>query len=197
MSTDNIQTSKMLLRGCPYEDELDAFAELHGWQRTSASDALSGRREVEWSTGDNDTTLRYVKDEMSPNCYFYVAGSDPAPVGDAAMQAYEELQPLVQSDVIPQVDAAPGPLQLGQALLRLGIVAPLESDPDVLERIVGGLSHPDGRVRTMALWATTYSPWAEYRPAITAIAESDPESLLRERARVTLEAFDAAGVGDR
>jgi hypothetical protein len=197
MSTDNIQTSKMLLRSCPYEEELDAFARSHGWRRTSTSDTPSGRHEAEWSTGDNYTTLRYVKDEMAPYCYFYVAGSDPEPVGDAAMQAYEGLQPLVLSDIIPEVDAASAPLQLGQALLRLGIVAPLDLDPDVLERIVGGLSHPDGRVRTMALWATTYSPWAEYRPMIAAIAGSDPDSRLRERARMTLEAFDASGVGDR
>jgi hypothetical protein len=77
-----------------------------------------------------------------------------------------------------------------RAVLRAGLGASEEFDERFFARINAALQHPDRRVRETAVWAVTFSPYAEYRPALTAIRESDEDPALRENAEILLEGFD-------
>lgn len=131
---------------------------------------------------------------MSTNCFIFVASANESATSTVGQMVYQALRPWSLQDLANDVDSAPGPIELGQAILRLGIAAPYAFDLGVFERIRLGLTHADERVRDMSLWATTYSPWPQYRGALAEIATHDVAVRLRERAQMTLDAFDAGGV---
>lgn len=197
ITSQRFQTSRMVLRKCPFEQDIERYAQKVGWARVSeagGSGQVKSRREVTWKAGPA-TRLHYVEDDMSPNCFVYVGSGTANMASSKGQEVYEKFYPWSLQDLVDQVEVASHPLELGQAVLRLGIAAPYQFDPGVFERVQIGLRNSDERVRDMSLWATTYSPWPEYRPLLAEIADYDRVEKLRERARLTLEAFDAGQVG--
>jgi len=185
----------MVLRRCPAQEEINRYAAANNWARIadSTTDSAKPRREIVWKIAPA-TTLLYVEDDMSPNCFVVVGSGTASMANSAANRVYEELRPWSLQDLTHQVDESRNPLAFGRALTRLGIAAPHDFDPGVYDRMVNGLRHADERVRDMSIWATTYSPWPEYRPVLADIAAHDEVDKLRERAQLVLDAMDATGV---
>jgi hypothetical protein len=197
MVQQRFRTLRMVLRSSS-ADDVRAFAEENSWilVLNQPADPDSGvRRELVWEAAPR-VRMTYVEDDMSGNSFVTVGGEDPNLTSSIGGWVEEQLHPWRLKDLCRLVDVARDPVRVGLAVLRLALGAPYECTPEVFERIAKALEHEDERTRDMAIWATTYSPWPEYKPILRRIAQSDPEPKLRDRAQLTLESYDAAGVGD-
>jgi hypothetical protein len=127
-------------------------------------------------------------------CYVYA--SDPiATIAKGWGDVIEsELDIVPIAGIINAVDREQDPMRLASEIIRLGVTANPFYDADVFDRISNALRSPDDRVRELAIWATTYSSYPEYRPILRMIIEGDPVQHVRERATYVLRGFDEAGV---
>ncbi|MFJ6620685.1 hypothetical protein ACIQOW_24305 [Kitasatospora sp. NPDC091335] len=198
MRNSKFKTTRIVLRSYPAEDEVDEFAGLHGWPRRAEVEA---RREggspytVSWDLGD-ESVLDYVEDGMSKNCYLIVHGPTRESVEPVGEMISEELFPWDHTELLWCVDNAPNPIELGLSIIRLALGSPDGFHDETFRRVKSGLTHPDSQVRDMSLWASTYSPWAEYIPLLQNLAAQDPVTEIRERAGLVLEAYRVRGGGD-
>lgn len=196
MAHQMYRTPRMVLRKPSAEEEVRQFAESNSWTLVSdrPGDAEAGqRRELVWEAGP-EAQVTYSQDDMSPSSFVTASSASANLTSSLGRWLEEELRPWRVKDLSRLVDVAKDPVRIGLAVLRLGLGAPYEYDEAVFQRMSRGLTHEDGRTRDMAIWATTYSPWPQYRPLLRYIAEHDPEPDLRERARFTLDSYDAVGV---
>jgi len=186
----------MVLREPSAEQDVWRFAESNSWLLISdqPGDVETGqRRQLVWETGP-EAQVTYAEDDTSPTCYITVSGTSADMTSSMGLWLEAELRPWRVKDLCRLVDVAKDPVRIGVAVLRLALGGPYEYDEEVFQRMSRGLTHGDGRTRDMAIWATTYSPWPQYRTLLRSIAEHDPEPDLRERAQFTLDSYDAVGV---
>jgi hypothetical protein len=137
----------MILRECPFEEDIERYAQGVGWTRTGetvGSGQVKSRREVTWKAGPA-TRLYYVEDDMSPNCFVYVGSGTANMASSTGQEVYEKFHPWSLQDLAYQVDVASLPPELGQAILRLAIAAPYQFDPEVFERVAIGLTNSDSK----------------------------------------------------
>lgn len=186
------RSRRLLMRRCPGLDDVSQWAQQYDWARSGADDKAS-KLEVRWRTG-TASELHYVEDRVIGMCYVFAADSIPTLATGFGDVIESELDVVPIVEIINAVDQEQDSLRLGREIIRLGVAAPLAYDDDVFARISNALRSPDDRVRQLAMWATTYSSYPEYRPIMRTIAQNDPEQSARERAAFVLQAFDEAGV---
>jgi len=188
----------MVLRVFPGKSLVEEHANSRGWH-------IIGFNEVDEKRGQPYQVLWHIEraaaiylteDEIARNSYVVINSSSPELVNRYTAETRSALNPWTDIEMLQEFDSAHAPQPRGRALLRLGVGAPEEFDSAFFSRIKEGLSDPDERVRNVAIWACTYSPWPQYRAPLEQIANSDPVEELRERARFTLEAFDKGGVSE-
>jgi hypothetical protein len=187
---------RLVLRNAPNEREVRELASACNWELVAdrPGDPDEGvLRELEWQA-DPAVQVAYTEDDMSPNAFVTVGGSDAVKTSAITAQVQEGLKFWSLRDLCRLVDIVKDPVKIGLAVLRLGLGSPYSYDSEVFQRITSALTHEDRRTRDMAIWATTYSPWPEYLPSLREVAENDPVSKLRERARFTVESYKRAGV---
>ena len=200
MFAERFRTTRMVLRTCPGWLAVEALADAQGWplaeDRTTASE-IGERREARWDVRPA-ATVRYVEDHMSPHCWVVVGSPLANRTQSLAQIVFESLDPCSLQECERLVETATSAQNLVASILRLGIAAPYKFDYSVYTLIAAGLTCPDERggipVRSAAMWATTYSPYREYRRLLEEIAHRDPAEELRGRAQLVLEAFAANGV---
>jgi hypothetical protein len=142
-----------------------------------------------------ENEFRYVEDLTSRQRYVYVASSTDDGAAILAGLVADDIDTVPLQQLLDACDTTED-LEHGRALMQLGVAAPYEHAPEVFTRINAGMQHDDARVRRLAAWATTYSPWPSYLPALRTIATSDPEPALRDRAGSIVEIFEAHGLTD-
>jgi hypothetical protein len=192
MSESTYRSRKLVTRRCPSLDEVSLFAREHDWA-TSADETDRGKREIRWQVGPS-VNLNYVEDRVILMCYIFISGSIANIVDGYARIMENELEIMSISEIMNEIDGEQDPLRLGREIIALGVAAPATYDSGVFDLISAALQSPDYRVREMAIWATTYSSYAEYRPILRMVIENDPVQKVRGRAAMVLEAFDRAGV---
>lgn len=186
------RTRKLVTRNCPALDEVIRLAESLGWP--CAGDQLDQRKhEVCYDLGPV-VTLHYVEDQIIRMCYIYISSTVGNLAEGFAKMVVEGIDILSIPEILEMVDAEHEPLRKGRAIIRLGLAAPGDYDSATYSRIEQALIAPDERLREMAIWATSYSSYAEYRSLLRHIAQADPVHRIRERAAMMLEGFDLAGV---
>lgn len=186
------RSRRLLLRRCPGLDDVSQWAQVNDWTRSGADDS-DKKLEVRWQVG-SATELHYVEDRVIGMCYVFAADSIPMLATGFGDVIESELDVVPIVEIMNAIDQGQDPLHIGREIIRLGVTAPLVYDDDVFARIGSALRSPDDRVRELAMWATTYSSYAEYRPILRMIAQNDPSQSARERAAFVLRAFDKAGV---
>lgn len=195
---DEIRTSRHVLRDYPAIVAVNALAERKGWALLfeDAADPERGTPyRVEWQTGKS-LSLNYAEDDISKSAYIFVAGRFPDKVQELESSVLEEFHPLTVADLIQAVgDARSGP-ERARALVRLGLGSPAEFAADVFERIVDGMRDTEPMVRNTAVFATTFSPWPQYRPELRQLAADDPDEGVRTSAEGALRLYDEGGVPD-
>jgi len=182
---------RYVLRDYPGAAEACALAERREW-------SVVGERPADPERGLPFEMVWLIE----PGCKFYFTHEETARCGhvhvggrfaEPVERHTEDLgrQPEVHSgaELLQIVDGASTPEERGAALLKLGVGAPHRFDRDFFDRTRAGLEDPDVRLRDLALWAATYSPWAEYKRIIEKLARSDPDRGVRRRAKVTLDAL--------
>lgn len=196
MSTKWARTRRMVLRKRFCEEEVERFAQELGWPRceTDQADPEEGiAYHVFWAPPGAALGLHYTEDDLARDSYVTVIGKNAEAVHGAQELVEPRLNTWPLAELLAEVDGASTPVSLARAVLRAGLGAPHEFDETFFARINAALHHSDRRVRETAVWAVTFSPYAEYRPALTAIRESDEDPLLRDHAEILLEGFDEIG----
>lgn len=180
------------MRSYPGLDDVSQWAQSNDWAR-SGTDDNDRKSEVRWQVGPA-TQLHYVQDRVIGMCYVFAADSIPTLATGFGDVIESELDIIPIAEIMNAIDREQDSLALGREIIRLGVTAPLAYDDDVFFRISNALRSPDDRVRELAMWATTYSSYPEYRPILRMIAQNDSVQSARERAEFVLQAFDEAGV---
>ncbi|MER6812725.1 hypothetical protein ABT299_25975 [Spirillospora sp. NPDC000708] len=183
---------RMLLRQETSRNDVLRYAAAMGWAKTGEEGALeqSQTYRLVFSVVPG-TAVRYVEDFTSRQRYLYVSSNTDWVAERLATLIDDDLSPWPLSDLVAACDHSRD-LEHGRALMRLGVAAPYEYNPEVFARLDAGMQHPDPRVRRLSLWATTYSPWPQYLARICAIAQADPEPALQERAETILAVLQRA-----
>lgn len=196
MSTNWTRTRRMVLRERFCEEEVERFAQELGWTRRGVDQADPEEGiayHVFWAPPGAALSLHYTEDDLARDSYVTVIGKDAAAVHGARALIEPRLNTWPLEDLLAEVDGASTPVSLARAVLRAGLGAPEEFDERFFVRINTALQHSDRRVRETAVWAVTFSPYYEYRPALSAIQESDEDPGLRDNAEILLEGFDEIG----
>ncbi|AXG81889.1 HEAT repeat domain-containing protein [Streptomyces paludis] len=141
-------------------------------------------------------TFHYVEDAVASECYVSVSGDVPTVVEGTLRMVMEDLDVWSPDELVAAVDDANDPVGRGSALIRLVIGSPIHYDAEIAERVYDGLDDPDHRVREMAIWASSYRAFPQYRSRLRELAERDPEGSVRDSAREMLEFYDQAGVAE-
>jgi len=186
----------LVLRTFPGKGIVEEYADSQGWQIMGFNEA-DGKRgqpyQVLWYI-EQATVIYLTEDEIARTSYATINSGSLELAKRYAAEARLGLNAWADTELLQEFDNAQEAQRVGRALLRLGIAAPEEFDNEFFSRISEGFSNPDLRVRNVAIWACTYSPWPQYRSRLEQIAETDSAEELRERALLTLEAFDKGGV---
>lgn len=184
------RTRRVVFCEYPALPEITAYGEGYGWQLTGEDP--DGSRI--FTAGRASLEVHYRDDDITHNSYAYAVG--------ATKNVAEALIGMIERDL----DCWPRPLLLhafdqrpdfdrgGQALLRLTLSAPDVFDQDVYDRVAVALRDPDERLRNLAIWATSCTPWPEYRRLLTDATTTDPSDAVRARADRMLASFDAAEI---
>lgn len=193
MSTDWTLTRRMVLRERFSEDEVETFAQELGWTRQGVdpADPEEGiSYHVFWAPPGAAIALHYTEDDLARDSYVMVIGKDAAAVHGAQALIEPRLNTWRPAEVLAEVDGAAEPVPLARAVLRAGLGAPDEFDEDFFARINSALQHPARLVRETAVWAVTFSPYVEYRPALASLRDGDEDPDVRENAGILLEGID-------
>jgi hypothetical protein len=188
------RSRRMLTRSCPCLDEVFQLARRKDWLPLSEETDIR-QREVRFRMGPS-VNLHHIENRVIVMCWVFISGDIGNIVEGYARIIRNEIDVIPFAEIISMVDAQRDPLRYGGEIIRLAVAAPSFYDSDVYARISSALRHPDDRVREMALLATTFPGYAEFRPLLRTLAENDPVQRVRENAATVLDAFDQAGAGE-
>jgi hypothetical protein len=127
-----------------------------------------------------DADLWYVEDDISGSCYLQVSSPETRVAGEVLRAAESELSCWTREDLFRAVDEANDPLDLGLALLRLGLGAPVSVDEEIQSRIADEFYNEFEEVRDMAVWASSYAPLRQYLPDLEEVARNDESEKVRD-----------------
>lgn len=190
---DRYRTGRLVLRDGAGEVEAEGFAGELAWPRLEEYPAVPEElqpREVTWGIGPN-AVMHYIEDVISGYCWVTFSGFNPETLLDIREAAILALPVRTEDEIISGYDRATTPDALVSATYLAGIAAPESFEERFFQRVERSLASGATQVRQAALWATTYSAWPEFRPALALIAHHDPDPARRQDAAFVLEAFDA------
>jgi hypothetical protein len=98
-------------------------------------------------------------------------------------------QGVANDDVDDRVDA----------VLLLGVSAPMQPELGYQERLLAALGDDDSDVRNAAVQATTCRGWPVFRPVLERLRDEDVDEVVRQRASIILEnwrALDEGAIND-
>jgi hypothetical protein len=186
------RSDRLVLGRTPQSGLVADTAEEQGWQCVEEV-VEDGARQVLWAVGPG-TSLTYTEDPVSHNAYAVLVSEDRQTFDEALHIVEEELMPWTRRALLISIDEARDALALARAVIQAGLGAPDSYDEDFFTKIREAFSSPEKWVREAAVWATSYSPWPQYRPLLETVARDDPEEKLRSDASAVLAGFDAHGV---
>ena len=189
------RTRRVVLSEHPGLLSLTGYARLHDWQliaETPAGQPKIAPRELIFKAGRTSLEVHYCEDDITGNSYVFATGATRR-VADALIGMIERDLPVHTADgLLEAFDQASGFDDLGSLLIKLTLAAPAEFDAGIADRVRRCLQHPDERLRALAVWATSYTPWPEYQQLLREVAAEDASRDVRSRAARMLAAFDAA-----
>ncbi|MGW2866783.1 hypothetical protein [Kitasatospora sp. NPDC001225] len=142
-------------------------------------------------------TVTYIEEDTIRSSFAMVTsrlGPETAGMAVAVFEVHPEV--VTVDELIAELDSARGTDDEAVAVARAGLGAPLEPDERLVQRISSSLRSADDVVREGALWAVSYSEWPIFRKAVRQLAESDPNTFIKEFAAGVLDAFDRFGLED-
>ncbi|MFB9834750.1 hypothetical protein [Actinoallomurus acaciae] len=114
--------------------------------------------------------IQYFADDRSGCSVLVFVGHHQGQVRHLQEHLEKKIPVLSFRDLLRAVDKSKSVKELQESLLRLGIGTPPACERKAFKRINKALGDPDPKVRWAELWATAYSRWPEFRPALAAVA---------------------------
>ena len=187
---------RIILKHSPGEAEVQSFADELGWPRRMEEPADIEQRsvhEVLWFAGP-EVVLRYAEDPVSQHSYVEARANRQTLVDALCALAEERLDAWQEEELLESIGAT-DPMSRAEAVIRAGLASPEEFDDRFFSRINAAMSDPDHRVREAGIYATTFTVWPQYLPALRNAAENDPNEDRRRDARLALDLFRSEGIG--
>lgn len=187
---------RLILRCCPAREEVGNFAAHRRGQQTSSywlDSAQKWQYRITWDISA-DASVWYTEDHVAGCCYIQIASRDTAYMSDLLHAAESEMDTRGRDELLREVDSADEPISHGVALVLLGVSAPVRFDEEIYSRISDEFYNEYEEVRDMAVWASSYAPYKEYRPDLEELRDNDPIAKVRNRARTVLRIFDSMGI---
>lgn len=177
--------------------EIVTYGRQYDWQLIKDVPAGATRnapRELVFKAGRASLEVHYCEDDITHNSYAFSVGAGRNVAESLIAMIERDLNCWTRPQLLEEFDQNVGFDAKGRILLRLAISAPGDFDQDVYDRVCSALRDPEERLRSLAIWATSYTPWPEYRTLLGEIAAEDGSEGIRERASRMLASFDVAGV---
>jgi hypothetical protein len=173
--------------------DVAAFADSHGWKKVEEGPADPTAGIGPWAIwrGPDDVEMHFVEDAIFHQGYYVLAGPEPALVDAIAAQAEDVLEPWDIDELVELHDEAENDKRRTTSTMLLALSSGPAFDERVYTRLLGVLEDPDDSIRGVGVSASLYARYPQLRAALEAIAESDPATDLRVRARTILEEFDS------
>ncbi|WP_329378420.1 HEAT repeat domain-containing protein [Streptomyces sp. NBC_01716] len=143
------------------------------------AEANQASAEEIWLTGDAETSVHWVNDELLDVSYIVVRG------GNADSLA-ENIRSELPMDGIPDLQARAiadrDPDVLIDTLYRTAVVAGSKYDPRAFALLRWGLGDPDPLIRRVSLVAVSITGWERFIPILDEISKQDIVSEVRDQA---------------
>jgi hypothetical protein len=189
------QTRRVVFARHPAWPELSRYARGYGWQliqETAAGAVRNAPKELVLKAGSTSLEVHYCEDEITQNSYVFAVGATKNVAESLIKMIERDLGTWSLQALLDMFDRSSGFNDKGSALIKLTLSGPNQVDQRVYERVRVCLNDPDERLRDLAIWATGYTPWPEYKDLLRVAMAEDSSERIRGRAARMLEAFDAA-----
>jgi len=140
-----------------------------------------------YTNPDYSLGLRYIEDDLSGLHYFDVSGDA---VDDAVKVLCDNLAIYSEDELLGSFDQAKTADEAAEAVVRLGVAAPVTPNDAWKKRFLEALKHDDPDVREAALVAMSYRSWKDMKPIFQDVLDHDPAEGPRGRARVFIDNWD-------
>ncbi|PUB31834.1 hypothetical protein C8K30_101351 [Promicromonospora sp. AC04] len=190
-------TRRVVFVDHPALHEIVVYGREREWQLIAeipAGVTKNAPREFVFEAGKASLEVHFCEDEVTQNSYAFVVGATRNVAESLITMIERDLDSWSRAQLLEEMDRGAGFDETGRALIRLALSAPLEFDQPVYDRVRDGLQHSDERLRDLSIWATSYTPWPEYRALLRDVAAHDDSERIRDRAARMLDSFDFAGV---
>ncbi|MBA2681554.1 MAG: HEAT repeat domain-containing protein [Ktedonobacteraceae bacterium] len=147
--------------------------------------------EVIWQTGNKQSTVHYVEDDVVQFPYVFIRGGTIEAVLDVIRTT---LTTYTDEELLELFRAATTSEAKKQALAYLGVGAPVQASKDFFAQFQTALADDDPDVRQAALVMMAYPSWPELRPLLEDRRDNDSDSAVRHTAAAVLAAFDQVDI---
>ncbi|MFJ8531879.1 hypothetical protein [Streptomyces sp. NPDC093591] len=191
----------LIIRGNPdeAEEQVERAAESLGWPcrgEIPADPDQGVPYEVQWMAGPA-LILHFVVDDLSNCSVVRVSGDSPDFVESAAFLVKGSVDVYSFEELLDSVEAAEDTEKSAQALMQASVGAP----PEFSERLFGSirsfLASGNPELQEAAIWATSFTPFAQYRALLNEVLATQSDLRLRKTAMSVLEAYDHEGVPEQ
>lgn len=176
------------------EQQVERFAQTRGWPPVGATEADQAARagyERVWQTG-TALTLHYAEDPIIRQGYVFLAGDDPVALPGVEAELLAAVDHWPDGDLLAAVLNAPDSEELGYALVRAALGAPLSDDPPLVAQIRTALRDGDPGLRKEAVLATTYTGWPVFLDELRLLLTWEDDDEARELAEAALRAAESS-----
>ncbi|HEX6682713.1 MAG TPA: HEAT repeat domain-containing protein [Candidatus Limnocylindrales bacterium] len=174
--------------------ELEAVAQLQGWQYVGERPAGSGLPLVViYGTPFPGVSVWYFEFDSPEICGVVVDSTmGTGGIEPVATLVQALLVPWTIEELLAEVDRAP---DRGFALRRAGMGAPTELDPAWLSGFTAWASDPDPEVRLAVIDGVLGTEWRQMNPLLEEMAHRDPKRSVRKYAADAARALDSVTSG--
>jgi hypothetical protein len=192
------RSRRYLLRDPSPLSTVDALLTGSGWSRIAVRQADHGQGLpllAMWELFPG-LRVRYSEDELPETCYAMITSTLGARSVVSASAVFEVHPAVVGfATLLSELDDASDGYDLGVAIARAGLGAPLEEDARLTGAVLRCVASENSQVREGALWAISYAEWPCFRRTLAQVSAGDSEPFLRDLAAGTLRSFDQVGIG--
>lgn len=135
---------------------------------------------------DETIVLRYIEDELANISYIQITGERNRVV-KAARIIEKSLAIYTREEILDDWNSAKEIGEFMDAILAIGVAAPIERDEDFFQCLQKGLQHQEADVRTASVVACSYVLWKDLLPFLENIRDCDPAQDPRDRAKRILD----------
>lgn len=195
-----LRTRRRVLRESVTENDIETYAEASNWPRgksTSRDIDSAIDHEVQWHVPDG-ILFDYLESYLTNDGCILAIGSDAVRAERIMLRVESDLEMLIfeEGELLDRIDMADDLPDMGRALIRAGLGAPLSYNSEFFEVIsANATSHSEFRIREIAVCSMIYTEWPEFIPVLRNIMNDDQEERVRVRAQIVLNAYRAAGMG--